>query len=78
MQWEIEQSNLFNLIFTTKVRLAYLFSFLFQLTVLSIISPSLAKLSQECQGGGGLKYLWGDAMTDSPDCKGPNNMAYPT
>lgn len=30
-----------------------------------------------CQGGPGLKNLWGDALTDSPDCIGPNGLPYP-
>lgn len=34
--------------------------------------------SKKCQGGGGLKYLWGDALSDNPDCVGPTNMPYPT
>ncbi|XP_073983406.1 uncharacterized protein [Rhodnius prolixus] len=25
-----------------------------------------------------LKYLWGDALTDSPNCLGPNNLQYPS
>ncbi|XP_037818902.1 uncharacterized protein LOC119613394 [Lucilia sericata] len=31
-----------------------------------------------CSGGRGLKYLSGDALTDSPDCLGPNNAPYPS
>ncbi|XP_044019568.1 uncharacterized protein LOC122859993 [Aphidius gifuensis] len=35
--------------------------------------------SKKCAGNGlDLKYVWGDAMTDSPDCIGPNNMQYPS
>lgn len=35
--------------------------------------------AKKCQGTGlGLKYVWGDALTDSIDCLGPNNMQYPT
>jgi len=34
---------------------------------------------KKCEGGGlGLKYVWGDALTDSDDCLGPNNMQYPS
>lgn len=34
---------------------------------------------KKCAGNGlGLKYVWGDAMTDSPDCIGPNDMQYPS
>ncbi|XP_014242582.1 uncharacterized protein LOC106662778 isoform X2 [Cimex lectularius] len=25
-----------------------------------------------------LKYIWGDAFTDAPNCLGPNNMPYPS
>lgn len=31
----------------------------------------------KCAGARGLKYLSGDALTDSPDCLGPNNAPYP-
>lgn len=36
-------------------------------------------LSEKCGGGGGgkLKYLSGDALTDSLNCVGPNNLPYP-
>ncbi|XP_019865051.1 uncharacterized protein LOC109594285 [Aethina tumida] len=44
----------------------------------SLFSSSLSKIPSKCEGGGQLKYLWGDALTDSPDCMGPNNMPYPT
>ncbi|KAK2582705.1 hypothetical protein KPH14_004978 [Odynerus spinipes] len=38
-----------------------------------------AYATKKCEGNGlGLKYVWGDALTDSPDCIGPNNMQYPT
>lgn len=33
--------------------------------------------SQRCSGAKGLKYLSGDALTDSMDCLGPNNAPYP-
>ncbi|XP_014277077.1 uncharacterized protein [Halyomorpha halys] len=29
-------------------------------------------------GGHNLKYTWGNALTDSPDCIGPNNVPYPS
>lgn len=29
-------------------------------------------------GGHNLKYLYGDALSDSPDCLGPNNVQYPS
>ncbi|XP_070064674.1 uncharacterized protein [Drosophila virilis] len=32
----------------------------------------------KCTGARGLKYLSGDALTDSPDCLGPNNAPYPS
>lgn len=32
---------------------------------------------QKCTGGNGLKYLSGDALTDSPGCLGPANLPYP-
>uniref|UniRef100_A0A1A9WG90 Uncharacterized protein n=1 Tax=Glossina brevipalpis TaxID=37001 RepID=A0A1A9WG90_9MUSC len=37
----------------------------------------LQKLNR-CSGGQGLKYLSGDALTDSNDCFGPNNAPYPS
>lgn len=55
------------------------FIFVLQITTIyTIISCTIAKIPSKCEGGGGLKYLWGDALTDSPDCAGPNNMGYPT
>ncbi|KAJ8917557.1 hypothetical protein NQ315_005606 [Exocentrus adspersus] len=45
--------------------------------VCAIIDTTLAKIPTKCEGGGGLKYLWGDALLDNPDCVGPNNMPYP-
>ncbi|KAL3282810.1 hypothetical protein HHI36_005975, partial [Cryptolaemus montrouzieri] len=44
----------------------------------SFISEVLSKIPSQCQGAGNLKYLWGDALSDSPDCLGPNDMPYPT
>ena len=32
--------------------------------------------AKKCEGSG-LKYVWGDAMSDSTDCEGPNSMPYP-
>ncbi|XP_023309800.1 uncharacterized protein LOC108915779 [Anoplophora glabripennis] len=46
--------------------------------VCTIINTTLAKIPTKCEGGGGLKYLWGDALMDSPNCVGPDNMPYPT
>ena len=35
--------------------------------------------AKKCEGTGlDLKYVWGDALRDSKDCLGPNNMQYPT
>ncbi|CAK9817265.1 hypothetical protein ANTPLA_LOCUS9307 [Anthophora plagiata] len=35
--------------------------------------------TKKCEGSGlGLKYVWGDALTDPADCIGPNNMQYPS
>lgn len=34
--------------------------------------------ANKCEGNDlGLKYVWGDALTDPDDCLGPNNMQYP-
>ncbi|XP_074026686.1 uncharacterized protein [Leptinotarsa decemlineata] len=44
----------------------------------SIFNSAIARISTQCEGGGGLKYLWGDALSDSPECTGPNNMPYPS
>ncbi|CAG9855942.1 unnamed protein product [Phyllotreta striolata] len=46
--------------------------------VCATINSALAKMPMKCEGGTGLKYLWGDALVDQPDCVGPNNMPYPT
>uniref|UniRef100_A0A182PB61 OAR domain-containing protein n=1 Tax=Anopheles epiroticus TaxID=199890 RepID=A0A182PB61_9DIPT len=32
---------------------------------------------EKCSSSGSLKYLSGDALTDSPNCVGPNNAPYP-
>ncbi|KAK5645977.1 hypothetical protein RI129_004441 [Pyrocoelia pectoralis] len=37
-----------------------------------------AKHATKCEGASGLKYLWGDALSDSHDCIGPNNLPYPS
>lgn len=45
----------------------------------TLITHTFAKLpTTKCDGGNGLKYIWGDALTDTPDCVGPNNMPYPS
>jgi len=44
----------------------------------SVITYTSAKVATKCEGGAGLKYLWGDALSDSPDCMGPNNFPYPS
>ncbi|XP_014220404.1 uncharacterized protein LOC106648209 [Trichogramma pretiosum] len=46
------------------------------LVLLAVVSTKIEAASK-CQGSG-LKYVWGDALTDSTDCLGPNNMQYPT
>ncbi|XP_034938411.1 uncharacterized protein [Chelonus insularis] len=52
---------------------------LFSFFLIILISQDLVKASQKCKGNGvGLKYLWGDALTDSSDCIGPNNIPYPS
>ena len=46
---------------------------------LLVLVASCAEAAKRCEGTGlGLKYVWGDALTDSIDCLGPNNMQYPT
>ncbi|XP_017777737.1 PREDICTED: uncharacterized protein LOC108563544 [Nicrophorus vespilloides] len=47
-------------------------------TIVLTFTSTYGKLSSKCEGTKGLKYVWGDAMTDSPDCFGPNNMQYPS
>lgn len=32
---------------------------------------------EKCSGSRGLKYLSGDALVDSLNCVGPNNVPYP-
>lgn len=34
--------------------------------------------AEKCSSSGGLKYISGDALRDSPDCIGPNNAPYPS
>ncbi|XP_063900052.1 uncharacterized protein LOC135119575 [Zophobas morio] len=46
--------------------------------LLPILNLVLAKIPTKCEGSGGLKYLWGDALSDSPNCLGPNDAPYPT
>lgn len=58
-----------------KIRQYFIVS-LFVCTRLSKAEPS--NLPTECRGGKGLKYLWGDALSDSPNCIGPTNHPYPT
>lgn len=50
------------------------------LSVCSVATESLwANMDQKCTGNGAkLKYLSGDALTDSPNCLGPNSMPYPS
>lgn len=53
---------------------------IFFLQLLStLLTHTFAKLAtSKCEGGNGLKYIWGDALTDTADCVGPNNMPYPS
>jgi len=47
--------------------------------ILIITAFTYAYGAGKCEGNGlGLKYVWGDAFTDSDDCIGPNNMQYPS
>lgn len=48
--------------------------------VLLVCSSGLAsEKAGKCAGSGlGLKYVWGDALTDAADCVGPNDMEYPS
>lgn len=52
--------------------------------ILSVFSSTALSLwpniAEKCNGGGGakLKYLSGDALTDSTNCIGPNNQPYPS
>jgi hypothetical protein len=42
-------------------------------------NTQLTNAAEKCAGSGlGLKYVWGDAMTDASDCIGPNNTEYPS
>lgn len=45
---------------------------------MSECQATLLEQHVHCEGNGQqLKYLWGDALSDKPDCLGPNNMPYP-
>ncbi|XP_050446069.1 uncharacterized protein LOC126848852 [Cataglyphis hispanica] len=47
--------------------------------ILIITAFTHAYDAKKCEGNGlGLKYVWGDALTDPNDCIGPNNMQYPS
>nr|CAD7601983.1 unnamed protein product [Timema genevievae] len=47
---------------------------LLSMVLLSVVSEA----SNKCSGiNQPLKYIWGDAMTDPPDCIGPNGEPYP-
>lgn len=35
-------------------------------------------LLEKCSSSGNLKYISGNALTDSPNCLGPNNAPYPS
>ncbi|KAI4480066.1 hypothetical protein M0804_010427 [Polistes exclamans] len=51
----------------------------FGLFLIIIATCAQMYTAKKCEGNGvELKYVWGDALTDSPDCVGPNNMPYPT
>lgn len=44
-----------------------------------VIGSNQVYANKKCEGNGlGLKYVWGDALTDSKDCIGPNNLQYPS
>ncbi|KAF5288725.1 hypothetical protein FQA39_LY15297 [Lamprigera yunnana] len=53
-------------------------SYLIAVIVCYIVACTYAKHTKKCEGASGLKYLWGDALSDSPECLGPNNLPYPT
>lgn len=47
--------------------------------IIVIIAFTYAHGDRKCKGNGlGLKYVWGDALTDAADCRGPNNLPYPS
>lgn len=50
------------------------------LSAFSVATESLwPNVDQKCTGNGAkLKYLSGDALTDSPNCLGPNSVPYPS
>ncbi|OXU30027.1 hypothetical protein TSAR_007892 [Trichomalopsis sarcophagae] len=49
------------------------------LPLLLLLLASSTRAAKRCEGSGsGLKYVWGDALKDSMDCLGPNNMQYPS
>ncbi|XP_011500995.1 PREDICTED: uncharacterized protein LOC105364700 isoform X2 [Ceratosolen solmsi marchali] len=50
-----------------------------RLTLLMLTASQSTHAAKRCEGTGlGLKYIWGDALIDSTDCLGPNNLQYPT
>ncbi|PSN57917.1 hypothetical protein C0J52_00230, partial [Blattella germanica] len=43
-----------------------------------VVITSVAGVGRKCEGiGQPLKYLWGDALNDPPDCIGPSGNPYP-
>jgi hypothetical protein len=48
------------------------------ITTAESLWPNLSTDKCSGVGGGNLKYLSGDALTDSPNCIGPNGLPYPS
>ncbi|XP_012347042.1 uncharacterized protein LOC100871160 [Apis florea] len=49
------------------------------LGLILLVITTCAHGAKKCEGNGlGLKYVWGDALTDPADCIGPNNVQYPS
>ncbi|KAI5699754.1 hypothetical protein M8J76_009162 [Diaphorina citri] len=50
------------------------------LFITSIVNPSsvLCDNRDTCEDNKKLKYVWGDALTDSPNCLGPKGTPYPS
>lgn len=49
------------------------------LGLILLVVTTCAHGAKKCEGNDlGLKYVWGDALTDPADCIGPNNVQYPS
>lgn len=63
------------LIYLQSLAVLILFTYITQLTKAQSLWPNFS--FEKCSVGNGLKYISGNALTDSPNCVGPNSAPYP-